>query len=878
MSALPCTPPRLWPLAVSVALAWAGLVPAQVSTATHLAEERLRLPAGLPAAVDAVIADLDGDGLMDLLRASERGVHVLLQRASGRYELHPARPLMPFAGGVRSLALGRLRPGGITPDLIVVQNGAPPSVWWNDGTGAFLAAPFLLPAPIAPVAQAIAFDFDHVPPDEILMVPDQGRAQILVGQLDGSHLDAPGLLNPNLILQSPRMAIIDADGDGDDDIVVASPVQTVPFVLDNGLGGFLQQRPLPVRGAYTAVAVGDLDGDRRDDLVLARASPLPASLDFLLLSNGSLVQHALPTPFTLDAAALRVVIADTNGDGANDVLVLQADGRLRIGLSNGLPRFDMTMTLAPLATAPRSCLAVGDTDLDGDIDVFAGGGRSGTTVVRDSFLLGRGRGAAFVDTEAISFPIGALGTTPTAGAAVDHDGDGDFDLVTFGDSGGVLYADPRGAARFVERNGAIAAINLRGITRVSRATFDTPDRDLLVVADAANGSATPPGLRLMVLQAGVYRDLSARLPAVAQQGLLDVASIRGILANSLPRSVDDIVIADTVRGLTLLAHSGTTFAETPGAFSPALPSEPVQRILVGDLNGDRRADAVVLGFGARGLTIDVYLRSTTNTPPLFTALPTAAPAASLGLASAVLEDLDGDSDLDLLVALRGAVTQPLLLLVNDGTGRLVDRSAVRLPASLPAPIDHVVVLQARGAPPVILLGAEQGAALWTLAGDVLGNFSGAAMQPIHGSTRVRGFVVEDFDTDGDDDCVVLVEGAHPSLLLGADLQLTQAGLASAGRVLHMRMRGPAPTAIAAWFWSPVGPTRFVTPDWGVLRLAAPLTSLAVFPFGPTRTQDVQFSMPPSAVDVTLFFQLAVFDPRTASLRLSNLEPTVLIGN
>jgi hypothetical protein len=276
--------------------------------------------------------------------------------------------------------------------------------------------------------------------------------------------------------------------------------------------------------------------------------------------------------------------------------------------------------------------------------------------------------------------------------------------------------------------------------------------------------------------------------------------------------------------------------------------------------------------------MDVFLRGATNQGPFFTAATTLSTIGSQPPTAAVLADLDGDGDLDLLVALRGSVARPLALFVNDGAGRFIDLSATRLPASLPVPIDHLAVLQARTAPASILLGASRGDGLWILRGDATGTFPALAPQPIHGSTRVHGFVVDDFDTDGDDDCAVLVEGSHPSILLGTELQITQAGLASAGRMLHMRMRGPSPSAVAAWFWSPAGPARFVTPDWGVLRLASPLTSLAVFPFGPGRVQDVQVLAPPSVPDVTLFFQLAVFDPRTASLSLSNLEPCVLIGN
>lgn len=876
----PSRRPRLpwWALGALLILGRLDRLEAQ-GASVPVAEERLRLPADLPACVDGAMADVDGDGLLDLVRASEHVVHVLLQRPGGRYEGHPLRPSIPYPGRVvRSVALGRLRPGGTAPDLVVVLQGGQAEMFWNDGAGNFAPAPFPLPAPVAPIARAIVFDLDRSPPSEILMVPEQGRAQILLGQLDGSHRDAPGLLNPNLILQSPRVVLIDADGDGDEDMVVASPFQAAPFLLENGLGGFQAQRALPVRGGHSALAVADLDRDGREDLVLARAAPLPAEVEIVLFPSSGPTLYALATPFLLDSAAQAVAMADLNGDAVHDVLVLQADGRLRVGVNDRLPRFGLTMSLGPLAFAPRACLLAGDTDTDGDAEVFLGGARAGGTVVRDSFLLGRAQGTSFLDTEAVGMPIGALAVTATAGAAVDGDGDGELDLVTFGDGRSVVYANPSGSARFVDRAGTIAPITLRGITRVQRVSLDTPDRDLLVVADAASGSATPPGLRLLTVRGQNYGDVSSRLPAAAQHGFLDVAAVKAMLVGGFPRGVDDLVLADSVRGLVLLANAATAFSEVAGAFAPALPSEATQRLLVGDVNGDRRADVLALGFGVRGLVMDVYLRGPTNQVPLFTAAAFAAPIAGQSVTSAVLSDLDGDGDLDVLVAIGAAVARPLMLLVNDGTGRFFDRTSVRLTAPIPIVIDHVAVVQARGAAPSILLGATQGEALSVLRGDGAGNFPTLGEQSVHGSTRVRGFVVDDFDSDGDDDCCVLVEGGHPTILLGTNLQLTQMGVASAGRTLHIRMRGPSPVAVAAWFWSPTGASRFVLPDWGVLRLAAPLTSLAVLPFGPARTVDIQFPSPPSAVDLTLFFQLAVYDPLAASLRLSNLEPCVLIGN
>jgi hypothetical protein len=244
-----------------------------------LAEDRLRLPAGLPPAVDCAVADVDGDGLADILRASEAGVHVLLQRAGGSFALHPTQPLLAYPGrAVRSVAVGRFQPARPSRDLVVAFQSGPAEVLWQTGSGVFAPAPVPLPPPIAPVARVVVFDHDRTLPEDLLVVPEQGRPQILLGQLDGSHRDASWLFDPNLVLQAPRMAFADVDADGDRDLVVASPLLAAPFSLENGPTGYRQQRTLPVRGGCSALAVADLDRDGREDVVFARASPLPAGL------------------------------------------------------------------------------------------------------------------------------------------------------------------------------------------------------------------------------------------------------------------------------------------------------------------------------------------------------------------------------------------------------------------------------------------------------------------------------------------------------------------------------------------------------------------------------------------------------------------------
>jgi hypothetical protein len=829
-----------------------------------LAEDRMRMPAGLPAAVEVLRADFDGDGLPDLARVADESVVILLQDAGGRFAVRQNLrvPGAAFLGG----SVARVRPNGTLPDLMLVRATSAPFALVNSGNGTFAPAALTLPTPPTPVVAALIGDLDRQPPDDILVLPSQGRPQLLLGQLAG-YRDASQLLATGVFVQSPVGALFDLEGDGDLDVVIASATGGTPYLLEN-TGSFMRQTTLPLLGAFSALAAGDFDGDGRADLAFARTAPLPLAVEFLLQRAGSFVRYVPPTPMPLDAAAARLRAVDVQADRALDLVVLQADGRGRVGLSDGQPAFTLTYGVMPLAPARRQGLAVGDLDRDGDVDMVAGG-----VTVRDAVLLCDPRAPSWVDTEAAGFPPGGL-RTPGAGAAVDVNGDAELDVVVCAPAGNDVVFHNDGAARFAERAAIVPALPVRDVRRVLRASVDTQDRDLVVVASAAGGSSQPPGVRVLVNQAGRYADVTgARLPPLVQRGFAEVTVARVVLLAGGTRRVDDLLLADTAGNLHALLNQAGTFVEAAGAFAPSAANGAVRALLTGDVDGDQRSDVVLVVHGTGGDTLQVYLRTATNTPPLFVAIT--PPALAVGtVTQAILADLDGDRNLDLVAAQAAGSPSPLVFLAGNGAGDFRDVTATMLPGPLPTDIEALAVLTRSTAGAALLVGRGAGQPLLVLR-RVRGVYIGED-QAMHGAAGTAGFVVADFDADGDDDCAVLAQSAHPTLLLGTAVHLA-GPVAQAGRVIALRARAPDPQAIAAWLWSPVGPARLPFAGLGIIRLAPPVHSLAVFPIGPALALDLEFSAPPLPADSMLFFQLAVFDPTAAALRLSNLHALQLLA-
>jgi hypothetical protein len=238
-------------------------------------------PVALPLAAltprRLALADLDGDGRLDIAVAAggTSGLQVLFQQSQGTFAA-PAG--FPAGGEPTAVAAAGLTSSGGVDLIVTTANGLLSILLHGPSPGTFLP-PATYTSGTSPAAVQVA-DMDG-----------DGRPDVVVANYDGSlavFLQAPagdGTLLPavrydTLDYGSCSVAIGDVDGDGRPDVVVANagppgyPGSVSVFIQDHVVPGQLGP-PVRYRGYWgpLSVALGDLNGDGLLDMVVADGSP-----------------------------------------------------------------------------------------------------------------------------------------------------------------------------------------------------------------------------------------------------------------------------------------------------------------------------------------------------------------------------------------------------------------------------------------------------------------------------------------------------------------------------------------------------------------------------------------------------------------------------
>jgi len=191
--------------------------------------------------------------------------------------------------------------------------------------------------------------------------------------------------------------------------------------------------------------VADVNGDGLDDVFVGGSAESPGKL-FLQQKDGSFKEAGPGEPWEADKGYedWAAVFFDANGDGLPDLYVASGgyeltpespmlQDRLYINLGGG--RFKRDTQALPPMLASKGVVRVGDFNGDGKPDLFVGGRltpRSYPYPTR-SFIL-RNDGGHFTDvTEQLAPELIHPGGMITDAAWVDFDGDGRLDLVTVGE-------------------------------------------------------------------------------------------------------------------------------------------------------------------------------------------------------------------------------------------------------------------------------------------------------------------------------------------------------------------------------------------------------------------------------------------------------------
>ena len=270
------------------------------------------------------IADIDGDGRLDIVSANSGSddVTIFLNGGNRQFTALPAATWLPRAFDMSGIAAADLDGDG-KPELIVSDQATSriqilKILNLNNLTGGGLATIATIPIDGPPATLAMGdLNGDSVP-DFVTANTDNNTVSVLLSAGGGTAYDVTTFSSGGL--QPIPVALADLDGDHDLDLIIANQQSNnVVTFLNDGTGAFTPQKVAQVRGRQGPVAMctGDIDGDGITDVAIANVNSQDV---FLLFGKGDGSWRPDERVYQIGGDLRALVCTDTKGTGRTDII------------------------------------------------------------------------------------------------------------------------------------------------------------------------------------------------------------------------------------------------------------------------------------------------------------------------------------------------------------------------------------------------------------------------------------------------------------------------------------------------------------------------------------------------------------------------------
>jgi uncharacterized protein YuzB (UPF0349 family) len=298
-------------------------------------------------AASVAVSDLNHDGKVDIVLGKNAAVGVLLGNGDGTFQ--PTVNYFSSSMLANSIAIADLNNdsnpdvvvegctscGGRSNDVVAVLLGNGDgtfrsAVTYDPGGGEYINGAYELGAQSVAIADMNGDGKLDLLVANLMTCSScaNGSVGVLLGNGDGTFRTA--MTSPSFGYYAFSIAVLDANGDGVPDVVVANQASwSITVLLGNGDGSLRLAGTYNPGGPPNSIEVADVNGDGKPDLLVANSYNIPLEIA-VMLGNGD---GTFQSPVLYDSGAIEAVsvaFADLAGEGMPDLVALNAPGVLGV--------------------------------------------------------------------------------------------------------------------------------------------------------------------------------------------------------------------------------------------------------------------------------------------------------------------------------------------------------------------------------------------------------------------------------------------------------------------------------------------------------------------------------------------------------------------